>query len=136
MTFAGDYTLDGVYEARVFHADAELRWWNDPVEGNHRSALLAETETTPAGWELSEEIPVHATQSRAYLLWGKSAPPHSPNWTRLTTARIGELMVPAASGSDRYALKAIEYLAEFEEGNVAVREERLVGLQPAGEIES
>ena len=136
VTFAGGHSLDGVYEARVFHEDAELRWWNDPASGNHRSALLSGISMTPEGWKQSEPIPVHATQPQTYLLWGKSAGTPSPDWTRLTAARIGELMVPVSLGAKRYALRAIEYLGEYEDGNIAVREERLVALQPAGEAES
>ncbi len=125
--------LRTIYEARVFRADAELRWWNDPVGGEHRAALLSEDGLTPPGWEPDgKPLAVLETICRRYLLWGQRAEPRTDlraGWTRLTTARIGALDVPR-TGGDHFRILAREYLATFADGNVAVAEERLLEIEP------
>ena len=125
--------LSAFYEARVFNPDAELRWWNDPVEGKHRAALVSEQKLTPAGWAEPKEIPVIDTMDPSYLLWGQATgvSPPPPGWTTLTTARIGKLDVPIASDK-QIVLKAREYFTEFCDGNLAVGEERLLELEVYG----
>ncbi len=109
---------------RVFHADAELRWWNAPVAGKHRAALLSE-QPTPPDWK-TESLADLENLPQTFLLWGQAADAScglAPNWTRLTTARIGKLDVPVASGKQVH-LNAVEYLAESKfNGNLAVADE-------------
>lgn len=131
-TFADPkFRLAEVYEARVFNDAAELRWWNDPAEARHRAAVLTEEPNSPVGWQLRDPITIAGTIAQTYLLWGRrsDAPAHLPSgWTRLTTARIGSLDVPAA-GEGRFEICAREYLKVFEDGNVAVAEERLLAVR-------
>lgn len=132
VTGPDNKTLDlaAFYEARVFNADAELRWWNDPVEGKHRTALVSEQASAPQDWK-REEISVIGTECQSYLLWGQATGNSAPSgqWTILTTARIGKLDVPMTGGK-QFVMKATEYFTEFDDGNVAVTEERLVQLAP------
>jgi CRISPR-associated protein (TIGR03984 family) len=121
--------LAEVYEARAFHEAAELRWWNDPVAGQHRAALLAGQPITPDGWQGgATRMTVIDTIEQTYLLWGKAGGA-SPGWTTLTAARIGRLDVPTAGGP-RVVVRAREYLQQFDDGNVAVAEERLLAVEP------
>jgi CRISPR-associated protein (TIGR03984 family) len=127
--------LDVVYEARVFHPGAELRWRNDPSsEQAHQTAILAETELT-LDWD-RHEITALKTLGQEYLLWGTGVGDCSglaPGWSRLATPRIGKLDVPCAEVPQRQhvVLSTVEYLAEFQYGNVGICEERLLALRPA-----
>ena len=121
-----------VYEARLFNSKAELRWLNDPA-GDHRSVLIAERRYG----DRAVEIPCVGRIHQTYIIWGK---PHAPEkhpagypagWTRSSTAQIGVLDVPIREvpANRRAALIAREYLGVIDEhGNVAVVEERLLGI--------
>jgi CRISPR-associated protein (TIGR03984 family) len=128
-----DIDLAGVYDARVFNEHAELRWRKDPLSSRHRSAVISEEPLALNGWESDDINNFSDTILQEYLLWGQRAEEASSGWTRLTTARIGSLWVPAIGGL-RFKIRACEYLREFEDGNVAVAEERLLALESfAGE---
>ncbi|NJP12383.1 MAG: TIGR03984 family CRISPR-associated protein [Cyanobacteria bacterium CRU_2_1] len=131
--------FDPVFEARVFNSKAELRWLNETA-GLGRAVLLSEDETLP---EFEQSVLDRPTKSplsavrtipQRYLLWGKGHEPaiESDTWSILSEARIGQLRVPVGqlkAGQTVY-LQAIEYLAEVDcFGNVAVVEERLLGLE-------
>lgn len=135
--------LAPVYEARVFHPTAELRWWNDPSPaGSHRTVVLTEERWTEAeNHGLHQDCsdvpfrpPIVGTLDQTYLLWGtgvEGAAGLVPGWGALATPRIGRLDVPIAPvrAEDRVELHAIEYLAEYEDGNIAILEERLTRLE-------
>lgn len=138
--------LADVFEARVFHdggdgsTGAELRWVEDPRGDQHRAAILTEIEPIPmiAGWQTSETIPCVAvldTKGRLdqqYLLWGESLGPSASGWVKLATAQIGTISVPCGGvtkAKQRVRLKTREYFKEYEHGNVAVFDERLVRLE-------
>jgi CRISPR-associated protein (TIGR03984 family) len=127
--------LKDVYEARVFHPRVELRWRNDPRSDKaHRAAMLAETELA-VEWE-RQEIDVIKTLPQSYLLWGTGVGDGTGlarGWSRLATPRIGKLDVPCPEVQPRQhvALSTLEYLTEFQHGNVGVCEERLLALKPA-----
>jgi CRISPR-associated protein (TIGR03984 family) len=90
--------------------------------------LLSEERTELDGWK-PHHIDFIGTIRQRYLLWGKRAEDPSGGWTRLTTARIGSINVPAVDGL-RFQICALEYLSEYDDGNVAVAEERLLALEP------
>ncbi len=128
-----------VYEARVFHDAAELRWWNDPSpQRAHRTTILAESRHN--GWASAgmTEVPfakqIIDRLEQQYLLWGTGetrVEGLAVGWSALATPRIGRLDVPVGpiGARDRVVLRAIEYLAEYEDGNVGVAEERLQRLE-------
>lgn len=128
--------LSAVYEARVFSANAELRWLNDPThEKRHRAVILTE-EDRPAGEEwATEPVSVIEKLAQTYLLWGEGTeakPPLVNGWSLLATPRIGGRAVPiggARNNRQRVLLHTLEYLTESEYGNVVVADERLCRLE-------
>lgn len=132
--------LDTVYEARVFHEDAELRWVNN---NNYcgDSVLISENKSCIDGFNESGNITIlkKLDQSHTYLLWGELAivnsgdnRPLAKGWSRLTTARIGSLDIPLDGLTNRARIKAVEYLNIIDDhGNVGVIDERLVALEAA-----
>lgn len=114
--------LTGVFELRAFDGDAELRWWNVPGEGSRAQVI---TDERMAGQGLA------AGYTYRRLLWGQARPSQQDGWLTLFEARIGELRVPVdgqVEQGGRVWLEAVEYHREDEHGNVAVVDERLVGL--------
>jgi CRISPR-associated protein (TIGR03984 family) len=136
--------LASVFEARVFHAEAELRWWNDPSAlGKHRLAVLADVPLD--GTLKTGPQPIFGVlEGETYLLWGEGLPsdPREPDdgdgWSRLGTARIGTLDVPlpGIDHKKRARLVSKEYLVERDHGNVVVLDERLVRLELEPEQEN
>lgn len=132
--------LDTVYEARVFHENAELRWAN---KNNYcgDTVLISEEKRGINGFKESGNITIlkKLEQSHTYLLWGELAivksedkRPLAKGWSRLTTARIGSLDIPMDSLTNRARIKAVEYLNIIDDhGNVGVIDERLVALEAA-----
>jgi len=130
--------LDPVFEARIFNSKAELRWLNE-TGGFGRAVLISEDKTLPefkqSVWEQPESsLSAICTIPQCYLLWGKGddLAIESEKWGILSEARIGQLKVPVGQlkAEQTVCLQAIEYLAEVDEyGNVAVVEERLLGLE-------
>lgn len=133
--------LDPVYEARVFNDVAELRWLNK-ARGFGKAVLLSEEERVIADYSALDRLDPVKTIRQSYLLWGvgEDVTP-SQEWSRLTTARIGQLDAPVddvaalvrAHPKEKVnvLLHAKEYLAVADKhGNVAVCEERLCGLKP------
>jgi CRISPR-associated protein (TIGR03984 family) len=125
--------LGEIYEVRAFHPGAELRWRNDPGHARrHQTVILAEQNL---GLALTMRPPHEVIDrlDQTYLLWGQGSDPAglAPGWSRLSTARIGSLDVPLADvpRRERVLLRAVEYLAEFDDGNVSVLDERLVRLE-------
>lgn len=128
--------LDGVFEARVFTPDVELRWLAGPDGG--RAAVLHERPgpaldgTWTAGFvgELAAP-PMPAT----YLLWGRLQADRdglADGWCWLAEARIGRMAVPHPGVSERLVLAAREYVAiDGEHGNAYVVAERLLRIEPA-----
>src|SRR2546425_825344 len=130
---------DPVYEARVFNQHAELRWLNE-AECKGKAVFLTEAKQTLADYDDLGQLKPLRTIDQTYLLWGEGVEVTAidkpeTGWSRLTTARIGRLNVPLGAnevGTGRVQLVAREYLAEVDDhGNVAVVEERLIGLEPA-----
>jgi CRISPR-associated protein (TIGR03984 family) len=80
-------------------------------------------------------LSVTTHQKQTYLLWGEGLGPVADLtaglWSRLATARIGSLDVPLPnlSHGERVRLRALEYFATYEDGNVGVLDERLLGLE-------
>ncbi len=125
--------IDFVYEARVFCELAELRWLKDPRKNNHRAVILSEKAFSQdlVGWELHIETIID-TIPQTYLLWGEGSSNKPSNvWSKLATSRIGALHIPTpdVEEKDRVKLNTLEYLKHYEQGNVAVFDERLLNLE-------
>jgi CRISPR-associated protein (TIGR03984 family) len=130
---AGPASLAHVYEARVFHERAELRWLRDPRhDSGHTTVVLTDGSCAVNLPPLPFEVPLVQAVEQSYVLWGRPAArgEHASGWTRLTAARIGGLDVPRNDVRDgqRVAIRSLEYLGQLAHGNVAVVEERLCGL--------
>jgi CRISPR-associated protein (TIGR03984 family) len=131
-----------VFEARIFSPHAELRWLN-VLSGQGRAVLISEQNISQY---LDDKIQDLTTVKdgiidQTYLLWGKGvvrSPSTPQGWSRLSAARIGALDVPIAGIHPKQQVKLIarEYIGLCEGdagekyGNVAVLEERLIGLEP------
>lgn len=127
-----------VFEARVFHETAELRWLNDPSpEQCHRAVILTEQDLAaiPAGWEPEKDRrTVIETLPQTYLLWGEgTGRAVNDGWSELATARIGGLRIPVGNvaRNQRVLLHSVEYIVEAEHGNSVIFDERLVKLEVA-----
>lgn len=134
-----------VFELRIFHADAELRWLHEAA-GLGTAVMLTESTNVslPTGWceidRKDRQFTVRDKQDNHYLLWGKldternaeeSITPET-NWSDLDEPRVGLLTVPVRgllSNHTHVILKTREYFAEADDdGNVVVFEERLLGF--------
>jgi len=125
--------LKNVFEARAFNETCELRWLNE-LDGQGRAVLISSQQDI-IGY-LSESLSVLEeldTIKQTYILWGKGVKTISiGGWGKLAAARIGSLSVPVTglTTNKQVYLNSIEYLQEIDEyGNVAVVEERLIGLE-------
>jgi CRISPR-associated protein (TIGR03984 family) len=116
-----------VFEARIFNENAELRWLNE-TDGYGSAAVLCENEFIFFGEKSKAEICVEKKEQN-YLLWGKKSGDSTNGWTKFAEARIGAFYVPVTLTDKEHAVfKAVEYFGEFEDGNVAVIDERLKGI--------
>jgi CRISPR-associated protein (TIGR03984 family) len=124
--------LDGVFDARVFTPQLELRWTRG--ESGGRALLVSEGGAGPAGWERLE-LEAEPLEATTYLLLGEvERPTPGPGWTRLTSGRAGAIELPITTQGQRLLLRAVEYVAvDQEHGNAYICEERLLGLTPAPE---
>jgi CRISPR-associated protein (TIGR03984 family) len=124
--------LEAIFEARVFNPGYELRWLNNS-QGRGSAVLLSENSI--ADYLATDIDPLEplSTHPQKYLLWGEGTNyATTDGWSRLATARIGKLFVPigAVSNGQRAYLQTCEYLKVTDKyGNVAVVEERLIGLE-------
>jgi CRISPR-associated protein (TIGR03984 family) len=128
--------LDDVFEARLFHKRAELRWLRDPLHDQHTAVILCDNKFAPSDWHARTAEPESfETLNQHYLLWGKaSANFGKDDWITLVTSQIGTLHVPPLRDEirkgQRVRLQSREYLKAYDpHGNVAVFEERLLGLE-------
>lgn len=115
--------LTGVFELRAFTRSHELRWYNT-AGGCGPAVVVTEGEDSA--------LRVRRLSGGPYrrLLWGTVAG-CSDGWVVLHDARIGALRVPLdrpAPHGARIWLEAVEYVDEDDHGNLAVVDERLVGL--------
>lgn len=121
----GEIFIEDVFEARVFNSQKEFRWLNQ-TDGKGKYVIISD-ETYPKSLEKLDQT---------YLLWGQSTGEKSVDgiWTQFAEARIGAFYVPNVSlDEEGYAhFTAVEYLQEFEDGNVAVVDERLTGILEVG----
>jgi CRISPR-associated protein (TIGR03984 family) len=122
---------DGVFEARLFSPNHDLRWTLDTDGG--RAFLLSEGEAADlTGWTVAARVPVERLAVLTYLLMGWSDGPVAEGWTRLSAGRTRSIDVPFETSARRIALRAVEYAArDPQHGNVHVCEERILKLEPA-----
>ncbi len=117
----GEFMPQNVFEARIFNDKAELRWLNES-DGKGKVAIISDSFPNAVG-----------TIPQTYILWGESMGESSNGWTQFAEARVGSFLVPiggvAAEKKRRAQFTAIEYLCKYEDGNVAVADERLTGIE-------
>jgi CRISPR-associated protein (TIGR03984 family) len=130
-TIVANKNLKGVFEARIFNENAELRWLQESA-GKGKAVLLFESNDVTQNYPKTNTVSVIHTLDGEYLLWGQgNNQPAFNGWSNLSEARIGQLAVPISNikEKDRVALHFREYFEECDDhGNVAVIEERLIGL--------
>lgn len=124
----GKIETASIFEARVFNDKAEMRWLN--IADGFGKAVVLSTKDKQIFADKKDESYV-GTIDQDYLLWGRSTGTYVGDWTQFAEARIGAFLVPLKSvAKDAYAkFTAIEYLDEYADGNVAVAEERLTGIE-------
>lgn len=129
--FEGDEeTSKQAFEVRAFCNDWELRWIREGTGGV--ATLLSEKRISAGDWSEPSEIKLEDTLYRSYLLWGqRENNSQDSGWTTLTNGRIGPIKVPIGNCTSRIQLNVREYLARFEDGNVCVFDQRLIGLADA-----
>lgn len=150
------FKLEQVFEARLFHSNAELRWLRDPnTNGLGRAVYLFENTKNmfsfdEPDWQLHtlSNLTVHKNH---YLLWGKQWQYNDKNsqnqrldqgWSLLANAQIGKLPVPVPNlqKNQRIRLKTREYFGlphdangkptlAAQHGNQVVVEERWLSLE-------
>ncbi|GDY31835.1 type III-D CRISPR-associated protein Csx19 [Gandjariella thermophila] len=134
-TARGPCELTGVFSARLFDGETDLRWLHDGG-GRGRAVAVTENPGAHSGWA-AEEIPVTSTVDGEYALWGGRFEAIMPGWCRALEGRLNGVELPAdppetEAGQDfpsRYlCLRYREYLTIDEFGNTGVAEERLLGL--------
>jgi CRISPR-associated protein (TIGR03984 family) len=119
--------LSLVFEARIFNSDYELRWLNR-ANRIGQAVLLSESI-------LPDDSPLSAidTRQNTYYLWGEGVSSNNlSGWSILATARIGKLEVPLSGlqNNEKARLVTREYFQVCDDyGNVAIAEERILGLQ-------
>jgi CRISPR-associated protein (TIGR03984 family) len=125
--------LTGVFEARIFNENAEMRWLQQSA-GLGKAILLFESNDVTQTYVQGDSELLQAIHSnpQEYVLWGQGNARSAFNgWSYLSEARIGQMAVPISNigTSERVALRVKEYLQECDDqGNVAVVEERLMSL--------
>lgn len=124
--------IKDVFEVRVFNENHEFRWLNER-NGKGRSVLISESSISTYLSDFIEDLKELDVIPRQYILWGKGVSNTSiSGWGKLVEARIGTLHVPVTglTADKRVYLNAVEYIKEVDDnGNVAVVEERLTGLE-------
>lgn len=112
------FDVNKIFEARVFNVDRELRW----LKG-YGTVIISDASF--AGDDFVGKL------DQRYLLWGQSADKSQNGWTTFATARIGAFHVPVElEPNETYArFTAVEYLKRYDDGNVAVVDERLTGIE-------
>lgn len=125
--------FETIYEARLFHEKAEMRWLNEEA-GFGRSVIVgdaplpAPNDPDQKNWSSTADI-FCVDLPKHYLIWGEFESTSPNGWTRFSTARIGGIWIPITAQQGRARLRAVEYLKEFADGNVAVFQERILGLE-------
>lgn len=132
-----------VFEARIFNQKAELRWLNE-ANGQGAAVILCADDSLdffgskPLPFKVQaedEEKEPIGEIPQTYLLWGESTGATDVDgWTQFAEARIGAFFVPVTGitqANRRAHFKAVEYLGEYEDGNIAVCEERLIRIEAA-----
>lgn len=145
------FALEQVFEARLFHPTAEVRWLRDPYSnGLGRAVYLMDKEHqnqtafTGKGWQ-TQTLGGLVPQDNQYMLWGEhwETDDSTAGWSALATTRIGKLPVPLPNltKNQRVCLKTVEYVGfschadgrltlAGEYGNQVVVEERWLTLEP------
>ena len=131
QTSGEGFNLGSVFEARLFNAQADVRWLH-AREGRGEAAAVAETSKLklfgieePSGQECATP-PIKQT----YMLWGAGSGDSTEKWSEMTTARTGAFLVPVPhlARQERVQFNSVEYVKSYRDGNLGVFEERLTGL--------
>lgn len=132
----GEVDTSAVFEARVFNKTAELRWLN---KENGKGEAVVLSEDSKAGFfggesKGDDKIYAKIDPPQTYLVWGQSfGASDGSGWTRFAEARICAFFLPLAgiteNKKERAQFTAVEYLGEYEDGNIAIVDERLTGIE-------
>lgn len=137
-TAAGPCALDGVFSARLFAPQGELRWLHG-LDGLGHAVLLAERAGLIDGWN-EQPSGVVESMDNSYALWGRRLEPSTTaGWVRALEGRIGWIDVPVAGAvvqtpedqewpSQYVALETVEYFVHDTHHNLRLVDERLVRL--------
>lgn len=139
----------GVFEARVFTGEWELRWLQSEAGG--LAVLLTEFgECKPEGeWEPGTGLAEVTPMEREYLVIGPLGPGQARErtpmvsepvsglmngrereWSFTRSSRVARLHLPVSAAKGGAVLRTIEYVdREREHGNAYVTEERLIALE-------
>lgn len=121
-----------VFEARVFTEHAEFRWLRKDRESG-TAVLISDRTSVQRLQSFKATKPYIKKIQHDYLLWGETTGAISRSWSKLAESQIGQFWCPVEEVKQhgrRIQLRAVEYLAPVDNyGNVAVIEERLVGLK-------
>lgn len=108
------------YEARFFHATAELRWRADASAGNVAGAKLGAFAQIDAGAGKTRGTENH------YVLWGKL----DASGKKLTQLPRGAMQVPVTGKQGQIVvLMTEEIVLEDDFGNAFVSDERWISLE-------
>lgn len=146
----GKVETGNAFELRLFGEHFELRWTRtNGLEGRMSictedaafAELLSDDNLAHCGLPALERRDTKARWlDHGYLLWGQSTGGNvdEPDWTQLTSARIGGLWVPVGGvrSKARLALKAREYFTVADAGNVVFAGERLFGFAEVGDTKA
>lgn len=126
------------YEARMFNGVIESRWIRRGA-GSGEGVVISEGELELPDWDdVSVEVAAKIGGVHA-LVWGRTSRPIAEGWWTLTSARIGTIHVPGQKpiGEGRSVrLTSIEYLGVGVDGNAVIVDERIVGFEPADEVDT
>lgn len=140
-TPAGPTEVDGVFAARIFNQDGELRWLH-ATAGLGDAVLITERAGAIDGWR-DQPAGVVDRLPNAYALWGRQLQPlrssTPPGWVRALEGRIGWIDVPLDEPaghtppdhewpSHHISLRSVEYFGLDEHHNYRLVEERLTQL--------
>ena len=131
----GNVALDGIFDLRLFTADAELHWWWDQHECTGRWAILNDAVAADLGAQLREVASARVREPITIighrLLRGTVIEQsHTPDWSLIHDGHSRPLWVPlAAPRGKRVRLGVVEYVQLDTHGNAGVFGERFTTLE-------
>lgn len=120
----GNVALDGIFDLRLFTADAELHWWWDQHECTGRWAILNDAVAADLG---AQPDPIIGHRLLRGTVIDQS---HNPDWSLIHDGHSRPLWLPlAAPRGKRVRLGVVEYVQLDTHGNAGVFGERFTTLE-------